>query len=777
MVNNNSSYLIKVKKVNTLSCLKYSSNRYGVISIILNILTFGIAIYSVETARWVSPSVPLTMVFLAGACITWWLAFSRFSGIRIFFILFFGGFIVLFFFGMRYLNLPYSFSGVKQGLSIFSTVFSALVTGNAVTGILHFALLLLTLVWCSGCISVWLLLRKKNVWITLLLGLVILLINLSNLPSNYYSYFTLYVLAATGVLLWHNFFNEGYPVFHGVLKVPTSFLIIVGVALFIAGLSCTVPIKYPNFGQSKAIVSIKIFWQERVHRYLTNALSEVPAKLPYLSSSDQRQMILQDYADRREEDIQFIVKSSRPCYWKTATYKDYSGTGWSNGEIGEVSLDSGVRDSSLSEIVKRATIKYSVFPQLKTNVLLLAGDFVEADCPVLIQYLKKDGRLLKTGEMGVLTSYQLDKGQMYNVMSLVGLVSEAELSRVDDEYPAGVVENFLELPEDFSVKIRQLSVQITQNCSTPYKKVIAVKDYLSGFKYSPENKKSPEDKDPIEEFLFQSKTGNCGYFASAAVLLLRASGVPARLAVGYLSDEWDEKTGTNVLRIKHYHAWPEVYFSGYGWIEFEATPSGTGSSPVPVGVLSPFIPEEGYPAQPESYYYWYSQSAENSFINTEPARSSVVVPHRSTVVPLAIIYTMLGLFLLYILKCIFFSIIHRYGVLHGKPDFTDEIYRKLSTVAGWYGIKPSVAETPLEFMGRLSKAYPDFARSAHLIVSTYLEVIYGPEKRISHAQEIMIQKAWVEFYNLALSGLFKRRFLIAPVSNRLMKIPAGSQSD
>jgi hypothetical protein len=76
----------------------------------------------------------------------------------------------------------------------------------------------------------------------------------------------------------------------------------------------------------------------------------------------------------------------------------------------------------------------------------------------------------------------------------------------------------------------------------------------------------------VEWFLFDGKKGYCNYYASAEVLMLRSLGIPARLVVGYTGGEMDEDDAL-VFQKKNTHAWPEVYFPGIGWLEFEPTAS------------------------------------------------------------------------------------------------------------------------------------------------------------------------------------------------------------
>jgi hypothetical protein len=73
-------------------------------------------------------------------------------------------------------------------------------------------------------------------------------------------------------------------------------------------------------------------------------------------------------------------------------------------------------------------------------------------------------------------------------------------------------------------------------------------------------------------FLFDTKTGFCNYYATAEVVLLRSMGIPARMAVGFSQGEY-EPPNLYTVRQRDAHAWPEVYFPGNGWVEFEPTSS------------------------------------------------------------------------------------------------------------------------------------------------------------------------------------------------------------
>ena len=89
----------------------------------------------------------------------------------------------------------------------------------------------------------------------------------------------------------------------------------------------------------------------------------------------------------------------------------------------------------------------------------------------------------------------------------------------------------------------------------------------------------PLNEDPVEYFLFEGQAGYCQHFASAAVLMYRLYGIPARYATGYAvspSDFTRQEDGSYlaVVTDESAHAWPEIFATDYGWVPIEVTPAG-----------------------------------------------------------------------------------------------------------------------------------------------------------------------------------------------------------
>jgi transglutaminase-like putative cysteine protease len=161
-------------------------------------------------------------------------------------------------------------------------------------------------------------------------------------------------------------------------------------------------------------------------------------------------------------------------------------------------------------------------------------------------------------------------GETYQVDAILSNPNRQQLQEAGTAYPEWVSQNYLQLPKDFSRRVQELASEITANSQTPFEKAIAITNYLrQNIEYSQTIPDAPENKDRLEWVLFDYKQAYCVYYASAEVLMLRSVGVPARMAVGFTQGERDGNS--YVVRRLNSHAWPEVYFPGIGWVEFEPT--------------------------------------------------------------------------------------------------------------------------------------------------------------------------------------------------------------
>ncbi|HVH85035.1 MAG TPA: DUF3488 and transglutaminase-like domain-containing protein, partial [Steroidobacteraceae bacterium] len=127
------------------------------------------------------------------------------------------------------------------------------------------------------------------------------------------------------------------------------------------------------------------------------------------------------------------------------------------------------------------------------------------------------------------------------------------------------------LPRGRNPRSLELANQLRAGAGSDAAFAAAALDFLrrGGFVYSLE----PELLGPeqVDDFLFRTRTGFCGHYASAFVVLMRAAGVPARVVTGYLGGEWNPSGGYLIVHQSDAHAWAEVWLEGRGWTRIDPT--------------------------------------------------------------------------------------------------------------------------------------------------------------------------------------------------------------
>lgn len=130
-------------------------------------------------------------------------------------------------------------------------------------------------------------------------------------------------------------------------------------------------------------------------------------------------------------------------------------------------------------------------------------------------------------------------------------------------------DDYSNVPQEYEERIQTLAEFVTQNCTTPYEKVVAVREFLqTNYVYDYEYEPAPKGQDPVLWFLFNSKKGVCGHFNTAFALMLRTLDIPTRYVNGYLLNPGSSQQSVS---LNHAHAYIEVRFEGVGWVIFDAT--------------------------------------------------------------------------------------------------------------------------------------------------------------------------------------------------------------
>jgi transglutaminase-like putative cysteine protease len=165
-------------------------------------------------------------------------------------------------------------------------------------------------------------------------------------------------------------------------------------------------------------------------------------------------------------------------------------------------------------------------------------------------------------------------GARYRVYSREAGQARTETAHLAQaQLPQGTLANYLRVPESLTANVRTLAQQITAGKDTGPAKVEAVVAWLQRTHgYTTNLKRDERIADPLEDFLFVENAGHCEYFASAAAILLRLSGVPTRYVNGFLGGEWNSMRQAITVRENRAHSWIEAYLDSEGWVRVDATP-------------------------------------------------------------------------------------------------------------------------------------------------------------------------------------------------------------
>ena len=177
--------------------------------------------------------------------------------------------------------------------------------------------------------------------------------------------------------------------------------------------------------------------------------------------------------------------------------------------------------------------------------------------------------------VGWRTQNRLKEGQSYSMTGYVSLATVEELREAPAVYGGYMKDHYLQLPADLPQRVRDLAAEVTADADNPMDMALAVQDYLrsDAFEYTQDIERPPRGADGVDHFLFNTRAGYSDYYASSMAVIMRASGVPARLAAGYAPGVDIDGTDFRAVKDSDSHSWVQVYFPGHGWIDFEPTPA------------------------------------------------------------------------------------------------------------------------------------------------------------------------------------------------------------
>ena len=443
------------------------------------------------------------------------------------------------------------------------------------------------------------------------------------------------------------------------------------------------------------------------------------------------------------------VASPAGRYRRATVYDEYTSSGWLNNDEEIAYLDRYDPEFVVPQFAMRRLITqtYTCYLPGRTQ-LFAAAQPVGLDRPAKVRASRVHGRLpgdRRQGELNVSMIFArepLESGASYTVVSALPAANEDSLRTAGTDYPAWITARYLQLPDSLPQRVRDLAEEITRGETNLYDKASALESYLRQIKYNDLIEPPPPDQDRVDWFLFDLREGYCDYYSSSMAVMARAVGIPARVAVGYAQGDYNAEAGVYRVREHHGHAWVEVYFPDYGWIEFEPTaaePVIVRPRPAPVNTND----TEGRrppPDDEDSFDRWRDLLDEDYYPGLLPAQKS------KPWIP--VLWVMGGILAMAAVIGGSYWWLEGRGLAHLR--LVQKIYARMTRLGRLLNVREQEAQTPYEYAAELSAEVPAGRRAIRRIAALFVEDQFSP--RLANEEEPAA--AWQELR----SSLWRRWF-------------------
>jgi len=663
------------------------------------------------------------------------------------------GFPVVLLLVLRFMDAPSLGIGLEEIWERWRAWVDVVRSGGISSDTMPFVTLVLALAWIAGYLSSWAIFRWRNAWLALVPAGFGLLTNISYQPGQFSADFVVFLFGGMLLVMRVHMMRK----IDEWKRTHTPYPDFLSLTLL-------------NVTTWVAIAALVIAWtapQANEVGFLSNSWNKVAG--PFSSDADtftrlfsgidsKKEVPLHTFGDSLPLQGRVVLSSkivaqadfgegsnhNRPI--RAAVYDEYISQGWRAGPRRDVEL--GPTEQVTPSSAQKAQFKDRL--DVAVNVVTESGTprrtLLGVGSPVSVSINSK-AEVANADTIPDLAAVRARKdqksGDVYVANSTVSSASEEKLKNAGADYPQYVKDRYLQLPVALPQRVRELAVRLTQDRRTPFEKAKAIEEFLRTFPATYDIRAVPPNKDAVEWFLFEEKRGYSDYQASAMVVLLRAAGVPARMAVGYNVDEFDLSLRRFILRDSHAYAWPEVYFPTYGWEEFapygeanavtRAVSDGAegDTNPGDDGLISGLdepdfgeIPEDGVSSGP--------------FTTDRGSRWTALLPLLYALLALVAVGSIVGLGVRFVWE----------RGMKGL-DYPTQLWEKTIRLTSWLRIGPKPSQTPREYSRALQQSLPG-TEGVDRVTASYLRSRYGARTDISETEREDLAGSWQKLRNTLL---------------------------
>jgi len=397
-------------------------------------------------------------------------------------------------------------------------------------------------------------------------------------------------------------------------------------------------------------------------------------------------------------------------YWRGPVFSQFDGYTWSRGDA----------QSFFRPAVEHtgAPVDYTITLEPTGQHMLFALDMVESWTP---------GLAGQAWDFGLRTRRPVNAVLQYDARSY-------SRYRAGDELALSLRNASLRLPPNRNPRSAEFARSLRERTGSDTAYVQAVLELFREQEFYYTLTPPGLARDSVDDFLFNTRQGFCGHFASAFTNLMRAAGIPSRVVGGYQGGDWNPIGGYMIVRQSHAHAWSEVWLPGAGWRRVDPT-AAVAPERVERGLEASFAGSELLPGalardSPllwQARLFWDNLNAEwnDGVVQFNRATQDAILSDLGFDDPdWRAFATVLGIGLGLAVACLVAWLALEIRPRH--PDPAAAAYRRFSGRLARRGIEHEVGEAPRDFARRVRRLRPDLGTPALAITETYLRLRYGP---------------------------------------------------
>ena len=269
------------------------------------------------------------------------------------------------------------------------------------------------------------------------------------------------------------------------------------------------------------------------------------------------------------EDVALYVRSKVSSYWRGQTRLRFDGRRWlQNGTAGPLVTPLVPIEGLTGQWHNRESA------DLDNSIRYHQTFFIRLDHPNSV-FMGYGGLKIVDGVDGFAGS-GVTEGDSYQVVSAQ---PRDDTQRLNLDHTVLIDPGYILLPKELENDLRKIAGRLGRGTVTDFQRLEQIVGFVAkNNRYDEDQQVQPDMSVDLRGFLFDRQPGGSLEFATSVTLLARASGLPARLALGYLPGMRDPLSGAYMVRVKDAHAWSEIYFAGHGWVPFDSTPRAAAAA-------------------------------------------------------------------------------------------------------------------------------------------------------------------------------------------------------